>query len=302
LFEEGYNTVLIAKQLKTSDSVIGGILKKHNLKARYNKYVLSLKDEKIICEMYLSGCTAKIILNKFSHIYKSENAIIDILKRNNIPIRSAGSYNKTKNHNCFENIDTEEKAYFLGLLLTDGCVMKRKNHHVIILELKEEDKYIIEKFKMFVDTENNIIYSRKCNKLCIHSDKMANDLAKYGIVPRKTFITELPIIDLDLMPHLIRGIIDGDGSVHEAFTKNKSKKVLRVALYGTHKLCQQVLDFLGLEMTVYDKKDQHVSFFLTSRLDRTLFFYNYLYKDATIFLKRKKVIFDKYFANTERTL
>jgi len=42
---------------------------------------------------------------------------------------------------------------------------------------------------------------------------MATDLEKFGVVPRKTLLTFLPSLSPELMPHLIRGIIDGDGSI-----------------------------------------------------------------------------------------
>jgi hypothetical protein len=42
---------------------------------------------------------------------------------------------------------------------------------------------------------------------------MAEDLSKYGVVPRKSYYTYLPKIDDKYMNHLIRGILDGDGSI-----------------------------------------------------------------------------------------
>lgn len=43
---------------------------------------------------------------------------------------------------------------------------------------------------------------------------MAEALAKYGVVPRKSHITYLPLnIPKEMFSHLIRGIFDGDGSI-----------------------------------------------------------------------------------------
>lgn len=42
---------------------------------------------------------------------------------------------------------------------------------------------------------------------------MAKDLSKYGVIPRKTLVSFLPTIDDQYMNHLIRGILDGDGSI-----------------------------------------------------------------------------------------
>src|ERR1043165_8868894 len=41
---------------------------------------------------------------------------------------------------------------------------------------------------------------------------MARDLARFGVVPRKSHDTFLPLLAEELMPHLLRGIFDGDGT------------------------------------------------------------------------------------------
>jgi hypothetical protein len=35
---------------------------------------------------------------------------------------------KEYNHYYFENIDTEDKAYFLGFIYADGCIVKNKRN------------------------------------------------------------------------------------------------------------------------------------------------------------------------------
>ena len=52
----------------------------------------------------------------------------------------------TLNENYFEQIDTQEKAYFLGFLWADGC----NCNGVIHLVLQEKDKYILEKFNELI--------------------------------------------------------------------------------------------------------------------------------------------------------
>lgn len=56
------------------------------------------------------------------------------------------------NHNYFDNIDTEEKAYFLGFLVADGCLTKdvRKSGFLskrINFSNSIWDKEIIERFR-----------------------------------------------------------------------------------------------------------------------------------------------------------
>lgn len=48
----------------------------------------------------------------------------------------------------FDLIDTEEKAYFLGLLMTDGNVFEQKKRSKMIsLTLKKEDAYMVQAFR-----------------------------------------------------------------------------------------------------------------------------------------------------------
>lgn len=56
----------------------------------------------------------------------------------------------------FENIDTEEKAYWLGFLYADGCVGSKESK--VELSLAEKDLRHMEKFRSFIGIENKISY------------------------------------------------------------------------------------------------------------------------------------------------
>ena len=122
------------------------------------------------------------------------------------------------NENFFETIDSEEKAYFLGFIIADGNVFDYNSNtqKAISITQSTKDKYILEKFKDSVKT-NASISELKDGTSCIavHSNKMAEDLAKYGVVPNKSYFTYLAInnIKKEYIHHVIRGIFDGDGSI-----------------------------------------------------------------------------------------
>ena len=60
--------------------------------------------------------------------------------------------------NYFENIDTEEKAYWLGFLYADGCVTP----NTVRVELQASDKKHIEKFREAVQANiKNFIIEKK---------------------------------------------------------------------------------------------------------------------------------------------
>ena len=109
------------------------------------------------------------------------------------------------NHNTFEIIDTEEKAYWLGFLYADGCISKNQN--IIQIALKRADKTHLEKFREFIgNTNNKITYSKntKSYRFCFNSKKIKQDLIKLGCIPAKSLTLKFPTekqIPKDLIRH-----------------------------------------------------------------------------------------------------
>lgn len=110
----------------------------------------------------------------------------------------------------FNNIDTEAKAYFLGLMYSDGSVSKK---HKFYLKLKDED--IIIKFKECLCCDypiRRITYKEfYAYVLEVCSKKSCENLIKWGCTPNKTRTIQFPNIDKSLYRHFIRGFFDGDG-------------------------------------------------------------------------------------------
>ena len=74
------------------------------------------------------------------------------MRRNGYKAKSQSELQRKYNidETFFDVIDTEEKAYFLGLLYADGC--NATNRNAVILSLKEDDKEILEKIKQSFTT------------------------------------------------------------------------------------------------------------------------------------------------------
>jgi len=72
--------------------------------------------------------------------------------------RAFGGIRKyTINETIFDNIDSLEKAYYLGLLASDGSL--NKNSSLIRLSLHANDKYLLEQFNQFVGSNRPIFQS-----------------------------------------------------------------------------------------------------------------------------------------------
>lgn len=143
------------------------------------------------------------------------------LQELNLKIKNANRKNRRIKSNYFSEIDTAEKAYWLGFLFTDGSVDHYKATGRIRLQLQERDKEILEQFKQDLSLDCSIIYDERPNSTCCSiefvDEQIYNDLAIYNIVPNKTYIIEhIPyhLIPKNFLPAYALGLLDGDGSIY----------------------------------------------------------------------------------------
>lgn len=118
------------------------------------------------------------------------------------------------NEDFFNEINTESKAYFLGLLYADGYINDKLKY--VELTLHKDDCEIINQF--IVELKSNrkpvFIKNKKYCRIIINSEKMVNDLIVLGCTNNKTHTLKFPNnISDKLMHHMIRGYFDGDGSI-----------------------------------------------------------------------------------------
>lgn len=238
----------------------------------------------------------------------------------------------TKNENYFNVIDTEKKAYFLGLLYSDGTIASNRclNSGKIILRnqisiaLKKEDKHILESFLKELNSnykiyniENQFKNSNWKNQvvITITSKQIKSDLIKLGCIPNKTIKLNFPtesIVPNEFLNHFIRGYFDGDGCIwignRKEITYNDGillKKRTRIihnmkfhitGLYDFINSLQNVLiNNINLSKTklYHTKKNDNIVTMEYSGKNNIRKFYEYIYKDSTIFLFRKKIIFEQ---------
>ena len=228
---------------------------------------------------------------------------ISKILKNEVRYRKNLIFNPELKEDFFEKINDEYKAYFLGLMISDGNVFieaDRKNNRQasISITLNEDDSYILEEFKRIVKTNTAISSDgRGCSYVAVRSNKLASDLATYGVVPRKTSNTFLPQLNSDLMPHLIRGILDGDGSIGAHLIKS-GRFLHYISFCGTERLMCEMSDFLyktlnlNTKPKIYTYKDKQLSEFSIRKIEDMKKVGDYLYNDANIFFIRKKNTYD----------
>lgn len=224
----------------------------------------------------------------------------------------------------FDEIDTEEKAYWIGFIWCDGCVTYRvRNKHgeeyAFKLDLMYSDVEHIGKLKEFLKSTHPI----KHYKYEKGSYKDNNEMArlyicnkyfgsilynKYGIKPNRTDFSKLKnAIPKHLFKHFIRGCIDADGSLYESYV-NDSRSGLRhrigMHLTSNTEIVQAIQEFLyeeGLLKSINKTSKRHedrdgdcVSVTWCGEVQNKRIA-EYLYEDANVYLERKYRIYKDIF-------
>lgn len=298
MYLDGKSSLKIAKIVGCSVSSILRLLKKKNITTRSDK----LKDEDIenILDLYNNGLSITKITNKTKHCY---GTIQKILKYNNIEIRGKGAYNKRKycvDDDFFETIDTEAKAYWLGFITADGCIC----NNTVTISLSKKDHQHLEKFLKDINSDYKIRYKKtfleKTNKtydMCsvgVKSNKLCKDLKKLGVTSAKTFIVKpCNKIPNHLYHFYFLGLFDGDGSIFNYIEKKTNKEKWQINFCGNLNMVEAFKDFISPKINssanIRKLKPKDVIYYIYYSGDYKLKqIIDILYKDATVFLDRKK--------------
>ena len=205
--------------------------------------------------------------------------------------------------NFFQEIDSEEKAYFLGLMYADGSISSDGNKIAICLH--ENDCDIIQKLSDLL-FKNKTPVSRvkfgkfKGCKVYITSKKMKEDLVRHGCTPRKSMTISLPKIDGKMMHHFIRGYFDGDGCFSSSPGRRGGKNIRGVIkIVSNTNFCLQMKNYLHDRLDIYmgvykPSKNPQVGALQTGNDETMKSMYEFMYSDATICLERKRLKMKKY--------
>ena len=215
-----------------------------------------------------------------------------ILQNNSIKIRTRFeqtiftnmSRGKQINHNYFDELNNE-KVYYLGFLAADGCV--RPNRNEIKIGLSAIDREWLEEFKLKLNSEREIedyITGKgfAVSELKFSSLKIKTELAKYSIIPNKTYlgITMKAIPDKYKLA-FIKGYFDGDGCF--VFNKNTKQCFLKITSH-TKEILEEISYFFKAGNIYSHGKDFELDFSTNPTLKIMELFYNL----DTPCLKRKK--------------
>ena len=200
----------------------------------------------------------------------------------------------------FENIDTEEKAYWLGFIFADGYILdysSRYGEDRFGITLHTNDIETLEYFKKSISATNpitDVSYNgRSLCRIIMSSQKTVNDLISHGCVKQKSLILKPPInIPDDLIHHFIRGFFDGDGSIYQNKAeferhKNWNTPSYSICITSTKEMVEWIISQVGFGNLMKEERREKTWYYKQSGNKKVKAFCDYIYADATIYMERK---------------
>jgi hypothetical protein len=237
--------------------------------------------KKGIIEMYSEkGLSQRQIAKKYC-IHQS--TICDWLKLWEIKTRKAGRSNPDSfDETYFDNIDSEDKAYWLGFVLADGCIY----NDLLKLAIVSSDLEHLQKFRDSISPSHSIHFIKNNCVITISSKYLVTSLERLGVHPRKSF-TAYPVnLEKTLMRHYWRGVVDGDGWL-------LSEERKEIGLCGNKQVVTAFKNYCySINRKIYSSvvSNKSIYRFMVGGIKAESILDN-LYKDSTVYLTRK---YEKY--------
>lgn len=183
-------------------------------------------------------------------------------------------------------------TYILGYILADGCIGEgtyKGYSDALKFGVQKRDNDILEKIKKELSSEHKISLCKTANYLTITNQTIVNDLKKLGITYRKSLRENIPDIPKKYIKDFIRGIIDGDGSIH--FDK---RNYPTLSVCGGKNTITFIQNHFLSKFNIYSKiakikKNERCQFlfYIAYRANSAKTLIKYLYGNAELYLERK---------------
>lgn len=282
-----------AAQFGYSDVSGSNVLRRRGIKARTVSEIRSIPKahEEAIVTAYLAGASAEAAAAQFGY---SHATVLNVLKRRGIKSRSLSEALRryAVDESFFDFIDTEDKAYWLGFLTSDGLI----TDDAIRINLQIRDVDHLHKFTASLRSKHPVTFRdnpssngviTKQAVIIISSLRLVRALNGLGLTPHKTFtVRPCEYVPEELLAAYWRGVFDGDGSISRS---GPLKAFWQLSLVGNKAMVEGFRAFIGC----------FVSTNATVRPTGNVFRIGYtgrptpravaqvLYENATIYLDRK---------------
>lgn len=161
------------------------------------------------------------------------------------------------NLDAFYNED-ESSYYLLGAFITDGCIYKN-NPTTHACQLSSVDDDWLNMIKDHIGTNLKLHeFSKGYYGLRIIRNDIANWFISHGCKPRKSIDVKFPDVPDKYLPDLLRGLIDGDGSIgtYQYKNSNRYKRSIQFISASIDLIngFQEKTNSLNIKSAIYKKK------------------------------------------------
>lgn len=245
--------------------------------APYHKLTLQQKQQ--IIEAFNNGMECRDIPK---YVGVSGRSVARVLSEASINTKRRNRY--TLNEAYFNIIDSQKKAYLLGLIAADGCVTK---HNYVAFESidRELTELLIDELQY--SGEMRIIKPGNYSphyRINFSSQRLASALSKYGVVTERmsTGIYYFPK-QLEYLSAYILGYFDGDGCAYV----NKGRSGGLVCIVGSWEFSCELARILNMG-SIKEHQLNKVYYWQIYSREHIEAFYKFAYREPSLGLQRKK--------------
>lgn len=195
-------------------------------------------------------------------------------------------------NNIFNGDSTPTSAYLFGYILGDGNLSMRRENYITLNITSKDYQHLVQISNVLGDGVPLRYHEKNGNiwwSIDIPDRNLCGRLIELGISKRKS--TEPSNIDFnwlgDNFRHFIRGLFDSDGYVRVTSS-------LDLNFVGHDSYIKAIQKLINGSWK-YKYTDSLSYLFLQGTIDQKKFIYLYLYKDATIWLQRKRDIIEQWY-------
>lgn len=204
--------------------------------------------------------------------------------------------------------ESEVKYYLVGLILADGYISKAHRFHRIELTLQERDESFLKMLRDLVCPGKPLKYKQKQNafRFIIDNKGIYDEVCRFvNDLPKSTSLLFPYGIPDEYLLHFIRGYSDGDGNISVKYGRKKLADGTLAKYFGLrYRLLGTKQFLLGAEFNLRrlgvaenpvrpHKKEGENVYYIEYGFSQAKRVLDALYKNATIFLDRKRRVFDK---------
>jgi hypothetical protein len=195
---------------------------------------------------------------------------------------SCSSRKYVVNEKYFLNIDSEQKAYWLGFIAGDGY----NSGYELVMRLNKKDANHLEAFRTAIEADHQIKFvPNNIAAIRIGSKSLCQSLSENGCVKAKTFTISFPNLPECYNRHFIRGVFDADGCIY--VSKKGHKRWSIHSASPTFK--DRIFDIITQSgIRIRKTKNQKGRNLEIAKKEDILKIHRFLYRDATIYLSRKE--------------